>query len=1096
MKSLTRVRRLSHFTLPYQLGLTGIIYFLTARLGLLYTAHPENLAGVWPASGLSLAIFLLTRRQKWGWLLGIIFLADFLAHLAASMPPLISLGLAFANTLEIFLCAGVFKFIRKQETTFEHLGDLLVLLLITSPVNALVALVGALVVTPISSPTYWNTVWLWWNINAVSMLVITPMIILFAREGKTLLKRNLRWWFEGAFVLGILAFSSWIIFGAGNTGIQIIPRPYMLFPWLIWAALRFKPLGAAFTFFIVAIIALAGTINGNGTFPLGGDTETNRLILVCLFLCVASLTTLLQAAIYTSLQTTQTELRTSEKELKTAQQVSHMGSWTWNIKNNELKWSDEMFKIYGTDRETSGENLGNIYASAVHPDDRKAALAFNYLLRENKMAPPVEYRVIWPDGSIHTVWTKSGEIVMDADGQPAFLTGIVQDITERKHVEEQLVFTQFAIDHISDAAYWITREGQFVYVNDGACQALGYSSNELLQMHISDVDPGFSQQKLAEHWQQLQALGTLIFETRHRRKNGTTFPAEMHASYVEYGGVEYSCAFARDITEEKAAEEILRESEARYRTLFENSPLSIWVEDFSEVKPVFNELSIAGVKDFKAYFDQNSSVVERLSGLVKITDCNLRGMRFFGLEGKEDITRGLPPFFKEAFHLVFKAGLIALAQGQTTFEGEFPIHNHQSQDVYLLIYGYVPPGNEDTLSSVLVSFIDITERKQAEKRLVEVLEENRSSLVFLQNILDASPAYICWKDRHTSRFMGCNKAYARLVGFENPEDLIGKTDWDLTWSKEQTEFYLAFDQKIMDSGQPEYHIIENGTNARGEQVWFDTNKIPLRNGTGEVIGILVSIQDITEQKNIQDQIRQINAELEQRVEKRTAQLQVSNQELESFSYSVSHDLRAPLRSINGFSQILMEEYADRLDETGRGYFKQITAAAQRMGQLIDNLLKLSRVTRSDIQISQVDLSALALSIISELQSNNPEREVKVSLPESLVVQADESLMRIVLDNLLGNAWKFTSKKVDAQIELGCFYQGHQRVIFVRDNGAGFDMAYADKLFGTFQRLHTDKDFAGTGIGLALVQRVIRRHGGTIWAEAKVNHGAAFYFTLS
>jgi light-regulated signal transduction histidine kinase (bacteriophytochrome) len=300
----------------------------------------------------------------------------------------------------------------------------------------------------------------------------------------------------------------------------------------------------------------------------------------------------------------------------------------------------------------------------------------------------------------------------------------------------------------------------------------------------------------------------------------------------------------------------------------------------------------------------------------------------------------------------------------------------------------------------------------------------------------------------------------------------------------------------MDSGQPEYHIIESGTSANGEQVWFDTNKIPLSNGAGEVIGILVSIQDITAQKNIQDKIQQLNTELEQRVEERTAQLQISNQELESFSYSVSHDLRAPLRSINGFSQILVEEYGDRLDDTARGYFTQIISAAQRMGQLIENLLKLSRVTRSDIQITNVDLCVLAHDIIKELQTDSPEREVTFTLPEKLLVHADESLMRVAMDNLLGNAWKFTSKQIDAHIELGCFEQDHKQVIFVCDNGAGFDMTYANKLFGTFQRLHTDKDFAGTGIGLALVQRVIRRHGGNIWADGKVNHGATFYFTLS
>jgi PAS domain S-box-containing protein len=637
----------------------------------------------------------------------------------------------------------------------------------------------------------------------------------------------------------------------------------------------------------------------------------------------------------------------------------------------------------------------------------------------------------------------------------------------------------------------MTSDGRFVYVNNMASQALGYSNDELLQMTILDIDPGLTRQMWEENWRERKST----IETNHRRKDGTIFPVEVHANHVKYGGVQYNCSFVRDVTERKAAEEALLASETRYRTLFENSPISIWEEDFSDVKAIFNELHTAGVQDYKQYFENHSDVVAHCVDAVKIVDCNMQSVLFFGVKSKEEMIKNLPIHFTGDSLSVFREEMIALAGGSTTFDCEIPVDHKDGRKIILMIYLYVIPGYEESLSRVLVSFIDITQRKQTEKDLVNALKENQASLIFLKNVLDTSPASICWKNRDL-QFLGCNTTFARQSGLSSPEEIIGKTDWDLHSRPEQIVSYQADDRRIMDSGLPEYHIIESGCDTNGNLVWFDTTKIPLQNTTGEVIGILVTILDITVQKTIQDEIQRLNAELEQRVEERTAQLQASNQELESFSYSVSHDLRAPLRSINGYSQILMEEYADKLDDTGKDYFNHILAAALRMGHLIENLLKFSKVSRAGLQSTRVDLCVIAREILTDLQNASPDREVEITMPEKLVVHADASLMRVTLDNLIGNAWKFTGKSLDAHIELGSFEEDHKKVIFVRDNGAGFDMVYVNKLFGAFQRLHSDKEFAGTGIGLALVQRIIHRHGGSIWAEGKTNHGATFYFTLS
>ncbi len=239
----------------------------------------------------------------------------------------------------------------------------------------------------------------------------------------------------------------------------------------------------------------------------------------------------------------------------------------------------------------------------------------------------------------------------------------------------------------------------------------------------------------------------------------------------------------------------------------------------------------------------------------------------------------------------------------------------------------------------------------------------------------------------------------------------------------------------------------------------------------------------------------MNAELERRVQERTAELAAANRELEAFSYSVSHDLRAPLRSINGFGQALLEDYGTQLDEAGHGYLERVRNASQHMAVLIDDLLELARVTRSELRRERVNLSGIAQELTAELRKVHPERDVESLIAPELYADGDARLLRVVLTNLLTNAWKFTRKHPRARIEFGATLQHGKTVYFVRDDGAGFDMAYASKLFAPFQRLHPASEFEGHGVGLATVQRIVSRHGGRVWAEGEVERGACFYFNL-
>jgi signal transduction histidine kinase len=232
------------------------------------------------------------------------------------------------------------------------------------------------------------------------------------------------------------------------------------------------------------------------------------------------------------------------------------------------------------------------------------------------------------------------------------------------------------------------------------------------------------------------------------------------------------------------------------------------------------------------------------------------------------------------------------------------------------------------------------------------------------------------------------------------------------------------------------------------------------------------------------------------LEKINRQLVIANKELEAFSYSISHDLRTPLRAIDGFSRIVLQEHSHQIDAEGQKSLQRICAAAQRMGELIDDLLNLSHLSRQEMQIQEVDLAPMAENIAQDLTKNEPDRRVAFSIHPHIKVRGDPPLLRILLENLLGNAWKFTSKREHARIEFGILERNGQQICFIQDNGAGFDMAFQNQLFGAFHRLHTDKEFPGTGIGLATVFRIVHRHGGDIWAEGEVDKGATFYFTLS
>lgn len=383
---------------------------------------------------------------------------------------------------------------------------------------------------------------------------------------------------------------------------------------------------------------------------------------------------------------------------------------------------------------------------------------------------------------------------------------------------------------------------------------------------------------------------------------------------------------------------------------------------------------------------------------------------------------------------------------------------------------------------------DVTEKKLSEEILRSNEERLRSALE------SANDSFYDWNLVTKTGYY--NPRLYDILGY-SPDEFSPNYDNFVDFIHPEDRDYVAkYDDWYLSNPQGQYDIEFRMKCKNGEYKWIRSRgKVVEFTDDGHAKRLTGIHSDVTLRKQHEEELKALNEDLERRVAQRTAELSAYNRELEAFSYSVSHDLRSPLRSINGFSQVLYEDYADVIDDSGRDYLRRIMQATQRMGVLIDDLLNLSRITRYEMQRSDVDLTHMAHTIIEELQAGDRDRNVHVHISSPLTVNGDEHLLQIVLQNLFGNAWKFTSKNEEPEIEFTSVETSEGRVFVVRDNGAGFDMQYADKLFGVFQRLHSSSEYPGTGVGLAIVQRIVSRHGGRVWAESEIGKGASFYFTV-
>ncbi|GFO65428.1 hypothetical protein GMPD_33470 [Geomonas paludis] len=376
----------------------------------------------------------------------------------------------------------------------------------------------------------------------------------------------------------------------------------------------------------------------------------------------------------------------------------------------------------------------------------------------------------------------------------------------------------------------------------------------------------------------------------------------------------------------------------------------------------------------------------------------------------------------------------------------------------------------------------IVERAEVEGALLQNQE-------LLNSVINGTTDAIFVKDIN-GRYLLFNKASCQMTG-KTQEQVLGKDDMEV-FPSEVACSVMAMDQQVLTANRTQ--VGERELVGGGGRYVVEVIKGPLHNKQGQVVGLFGISRDVTQSRRMAEELRQLNEELERRVVERTERLEVAMREQEAFSYSVSHDLRGPLRHINSYGSILLEEFGPDLAPEARGYLERIRTSSKRMGDLIDGLLELSRIGRSELNRDTVSLSELAFGIGCKLQDSEPSRRVDFLIQPGLHVEGDRLLLELMLESLVGNAWKYSSVRERARIELGSSLHEEGEAFFIKDNGVGFDMAYQDKLFGAFQRLH-GAEFEGTGIGLATVKRIVERHGGSVWAHGVVDQGATVYFTL-
>jgi PAS domain S-box-containing protein len=752
-------------------------------------------------------------------------------------------------------------------------------------------------------------------------------------------------------------------------------------------------------------------------------------------------------------------LRDGEERLRLALDASHLGTWEHDLVNDVLKADDRALALYGV---PGGVDAFPAFIEVLHPEDRErvqSTLSAALRRPEDQAQLSIEYRIVHPDGLVRWIAANGRVVFANIGGErrPVRLIGTSQDVTEREAaaLARQEVEARFraTFEQAAVGIGHVGPDGRWLRVNGRLCDIVGLERSALIGLRVQDLTYPDDVRKEQEAIAELVAgrSSSYALEKRYFRADGQVRWVAITVSLVRdaQGAPDYFIRVAEDIQRRKDIEAALGDRERKLRAIVQNSPAVIYMKDaggrYVLVNPNFERTFAKAAQDVLGRDD-------------------------------EDV---LPPAMADAMRVNEQEVLRTRARG--VFEQTVVL---DGRDHTLASYLFPILGDDGEPEFVCAIAVDVTERNRMDRALRESEQHYRALVEAL------SDGVFVAQER---RFVFANPAFSRMLGYE-VDGLAGRRFDEVVAPEFLALWTIRFDQRIAGGVEPpRQYELQLKQRGDGPPLWVElrANRI-MYDGRPAVLGI---IRDVADRHRAEEDIRRLNTTLEQRVHERTAELRAANEELESFAYAVSHDLRAPLRAMTGFSRALIEDHGDQLVGDARTYLDQIILGGRHMGELIDGLLQLSRSTRGELRRGPVDISGVAERILGELARHEPHRQVRVIVAPGLQADADVRMVEVAMQNLLSNAWKYTSRTPDAEIRVEATTMDGMPAFRVADNGAGFDMAHAGKLFQPFQRLHRHDEFPGIGIGLATAQRIVHRHGGRIHATSAPGGGASMEFYL-
>lgn len=725
-------------------------------------------------------------------------------------------------------------------------------------------------------------------------------------------------------------------------------------------------------------------------------------------------------------------------------EVTSDGVFDWDIPSGTTYFSPQYYRMLGYEIHEFPENVQG-WRDLIHPDDlARTEQAVHQHLARPDTPYRVEFRMRQKDGTWKWVLARGKVVEFQPDGSPLRMIGTHVDISERKQAQDryQQLFENLASAFALHEAI-LDESGnlvdyRFLEVNPAFEAQTGLQAGLIVGKRVREMIP-----QVDPSW--LERYGSVVATGKPLHYEDFAAPLKRWYEVQVYRPVPGQFAIIMtDITERKLQEFAMQRSEEHFRLLADNSLDSV--------------LRISTTGEYLW-------ISPSIKTILGLDPDSLVGTSSLSLIHPDDIP------------LVIDS----LKNAMGTSEPQKVVFRHVTAEGRVVWLESIGKALRDPVTGeateILVSSRDITERKLAKDRYQQLFENLTTGFALHEAICDGTGKMVDY------RFLEVNPAYEKLTGLL-AHDIVGKTVLEVIPGLES--YWIEKFGAVVRTGESLRY--ENFVAAFDR--WYETWVYLASPGR-----FAVMVTEITERKFAERKVLEMNDSLEQRVAERTQELQMAVDELESFSYTISHDLRSPLRAIDGFSQALLEDASDRLDPESKVYLQRIRLASTRMAHLIDDLLELSRSSRLPIRRQEVDATALAHDLLADLQAQEPGRKLTASVAGGIVFDADPVLMRSIMENLLGNAWKYTATRSEAIIDVSSEIIEGRRWLQVRDNGIGFDMAHASKLFGTFQRLHSDPHFEGTGIGLATVRKLVERHGGSLTGNGIPDQGATFRFTL-